>query len=102
MDTPAGQLVMVRDPDSEAAQAYRNLRALLLHLAARQSAKTLLVTSVSGEPATATAAIKNDRTNLVRIASFGKSPAEYRGKLGRVDTANPRRRGRAARKAPQL
>jgi capsular exopolysaccharide synthesis family protein len=49
---PASQLVMVRDPDSPVAEAYRDLRTLLLRTANRQGAKTLLVTSPSGEGTT--------------------------------------------------
>jgi len=53
---PTSQLVMVRDPDSSVAEAYRNLRTLLLREATRLDAKTLLVTTPSGEGTTNTAA----------------------------------------------
>jgi len=53
---PAGQLVVVRDPESPVAEAYRNLRALLLQTATRRGAKTLLVTTPSGTGTTTVAA----------------------------------------------
>jgi Mrp family chromosome partitioning ATPase/capsular polysaccharide biosynthesis protein len=45
-------LVMVRAPDSQAANAYRDLRTQVMRAAARRGAKTLLVTCASTEPKT--------------------------------------------------
>lgn len=47
--TSAGRLVTVHAPDSPAAGAYRNLRALVLHEVSRRHDKALLVTSPSGD-----------------------------------------------------
>ncbi|MCU1658678.1 MAG: polysaccharide biosynthesis tyrosine autokinase [Pseudonocardiales bacterium] len=49
-------LVMVRAPASRAADAYRDLRTHVLRAATRRGAKTLLVTSPSGESKTVVAA----------------------------------------------
>jgi polysaccharide biosynthesis transport protein len=52
----ASQFVMIRNPDSLVAEAYRNLRTLLLQTATRHGVKTLLVTSPSGQGTTTVAA----------------------------------------------
>ena len=51
-----GRLVMVRAPDSLAAQAYRDLRTRIMRAASRRGAKTLLVTSPASQEQTTVAA----------------------------------------------
>src|SRR5215207_1208706 len=64
----AARLVMVRSPSSIVAEAYRNLRTLLLQMATLRETKTLLVTSPVGKDTTTIAA------NLaVAIAQSGRS-----------------------------
>ena len=54
--SPADRLVVVRNPDSRVAEAYRNLRTRLLQVMAWQGADTLLVTSPGREEKTTVAA----------------------------------------------
>ena len=53
---PAGRLVMLRSRRSLVADAYRNLRTLLLLTATRKGAKTILITSPAGRETPTTAA----------------------------------------------
>lgn len=63
-----GKLVMVSQPRSASAQAYRSLRARVLHMADSRGARTLVVTSSSGEEAKSAIAV-----NLaVALAQAGK------------------------------
>jgi polysaccharide biosynthesis transport protein len=55
-DRVRGDLVVTRSPGSPGAEAYRELRTLLLRVSAQRGAKSLLVTSPTGDAQTAVSA----------------------------------------------
>ena len=79
--SPADRLVVVRNPDSRVAEAYRNLRTRLLQVMAWQGADTLLVTSPGREEKTTVAANLSATLAALAGASSCSRPISGRGAL---------------------